>query len=351
MKSYPIQNPHRIQISVWLMGLCLLVALTVVVGGITRLTNSGLSITEWKPLIGALPPLTESDWQEVFLKYQQIPEYRLEHPNMDIQGFKFIFFWEWGHRNLGRFIGLYFFIPFMIFSLQKKFDPTLRKRLLIGLSLGALQGLMGWVMVKSGLSERTDVSHYRLAMHLFLAFLIFSYFLRIILDLMVPLKNYVRSSHLKSFRLSLVVFHSLIGLQIIYGAFVAGLRAGHFFNTFPTMNGLWMPTEAFHHTPAWLAPFENPALVQFIHRWIGALVLIYAVVFVHHLKKARTLTGPALTVCWALTLAVAIQFTLGVLTLVLKMPLHMASFHQLGGLVVFGLLTASTHLIQKPLSN
>ncbi|MCB0347159.1 MAG: COX15/CtaA family protein, partial [Bdellovibrionales bacterium] len=208
----------------------------VLVGGITRLTHSGLSMVEWKPLMGILPPFTEAEWQAVFLKYQEFPEYKQLNQDMSLSEFKFIFFWEYSHRLLGRIIGLFFFIPFLFFWAKNYFDSRLFKQLLVGLVLGASQGLMGWYMVKSGLVDVPYVSHYRLAAHLMLAFIIEAFLLWIIFEINPKNDPEQQSSYGSAFWGS-ISLAALTGLQIVYGAFVAGKKAGYGFNSFPLMNG------------------------------------------------------------------------------------------------------------------
>lgn len=322
-------------ILIWLAGICALVGLTVIVGGATRLTNSGLSITEWRPLIGAIPPLNESEWNRLFELYKQIPEYSIEHPEMDLSGFKFIFFWEYLHRNLGRLIGLIFVFPFLFFWIRGALTPSFRNKLLIGFGLGALQGAMGWFMVMSGLTERTDVSHYRLAAHLLLAFFIFSYFLNLYLETSRPTPSHSRP--IPKLRFWTNILLTALGLQIVYGAFVAGLKAGYAYNTYPKMYGRWIPEEAFSLAPLWLNAFENIALVQFIHRWLGALVvLLSAGLFILFRKYAAS--SELRQSLRFFFMALVTQFALGVMTLLSHMNMALALLHQLGALVVLGLL-------------
>ena len=323
----------RRKIIIWLWLICILIAFTVVVGGATRLTNSGLSITEWKPIVGAIPPLSEVDWQKAFALYKQIPEYQIEHPTMDLSGFKFIFLWEYFHRNLGRLLGLVFLIPFGLFLFRRSLSPLLIRKLLIGFSLGALQGILGWLMVTSGLSGRTDVSHYRLAAHLILAFFIFSYFLKIIQFMAIAPQP--KFKHQVRVRIGIGVLHSLLGFQIIYGAFVAGLRAGYGYNTFPKMNDTWMPSQALIQHPIWINFVENPAMVQFIHRWIGMALTFGVLIFYFWCRNFELgkMRQRSLNLILVITLT---QTSLGILTLITGMQIWLALAHQLGALVAFG---------------
>jgi len=336
MNSQAIPRAYRRPILIWIASICGLVVLTLIVGGATRLTNSGLSITEWKPLIGALPPLSEADWMRTFELYKQIPEYSIEHSQMDLAGFKFIFFWEYLHRNMGRLIGLVFLFPFLFFWLRGALPRPLFKRVLLGFFLGGLQGGMGWFMVMSGLSERTDVSHYRLAAHLGLAIFIFYHFFQILLELLSKSEERLQKRNLKVSR-NILILQILLSLQIIYGAFVAGLRAGYSYNTFPKMNGDWFPSLGFSMQPLFINFFENPALVQFIHRWLGAGLVLGIFIFILMLPKS-VISPMAKKLMNSLVIMILIQFLLGVFALLSHLSFAIALIHQFGALVVFALL-------------
>ncbi|WP_428649059.1 COX15/CtaA family protein, partial [Roseibium sp.] len=268
---------HRIQqnrtlIRWWLYFVCALILAMVVVGGATRLTESGLSITEWKPIHGVIPPLSEVEWEEELEKYRQIPEYQLINKGMSLEEFKFIFWWEWSHRLLGRFIGFAFFIPMLGFWMAGRIEPWLKPRLAIGLALGGLQGAVGWWMVASGLKDRTDVSQYRLAVHLTLAFIIFAYLFWIARRL-APLRKPVaeEQSRLAGGAMLLVC---LVFLQLFLGALVAGLNAGLTFNTWPLMDGKFVPGGLLAMSPVWLNFFENVMTVQFQHRMTAYVLVV-----------------------------------------------------------------------------
>ena len=310
----------------------------VVIGGITRLTHSGLSMVQWKPISGSIPPLNETDWQIEFDHYKQYPEYKLINNKMTLDEFKSIFFWEYIHRMIGRFLGLLFVIPFGIFYYKKMIPDKLYKKLFIMFGLGFLQGLMGWYMVKSGLADNPNVSHYRLAAHFLLAVGLVGYIFWTILEFnYTKIKPPVNSGLLKY---SIIVFLFII-LQMIYGAFTAGLKAGFAWNTFPLMNGLWIPDGLFYLNPAWTNLVENNMTIQFIHRYIGILILIIASsMFVlmrnqpsnHQVKKSVI----------RLTVIVWIQVILGISTLLLYTPIWMAVIHQVFAVVLF---LASLHTI------
>ncbi|HHI71713.1 MAG TPA: heme A synthase, partial [Rhodobacteraceae bacterium] len=265
----------------WLMLVFALVALMVLVGGATRLTDSGLSITEWKPVTGAIPPMNDADWASEFAKYQQIPEFRLQNKNMTLAEFKSIYWWEWGHRQLGRFIGVVWAIGFLFFWLTKKIPAGWTNRLL-GLGvLGGLQGAIGWWMVSSGLTGRmVDVASYRLAIHLGLAFIILglsAWYIFLLSRSEAEIMQARRGREGKLFSMSTGLLH-LAFLQILLGALVAGIDAGRGYIDWPLMGGQVIPDEIFDYEPWWSNFFENPALVQFIHRLVGYLVLAFGIV-------------------------------------------------------------------------
>jgi heme a synthase len=270
----------RKAVVIWLTCVCLSLLVMMTVGGITRLTGSGLSIVDWNPIMGIIPPLTHQEWVDAFEKYKQFPQYKITHSHIGLQEFKGIFFWEYLHRLIGRLIGVVFALPFFYFLAKKCFNRRMAGRLGIAFVLGGSQGFLGWYMVKSGLVNKPYVSHYRLAAHLSLALLILVYIFRIVLDIRFP-TNPVNdrvnisseSAPLRRLATSLVC---LIGVQIVFGAFMAGLHAGIGYNTFPTMNGEWIPSKLLDLTPAWLNFFENTVAIQFTHRTLGTLILAFA---------------------------------------------------------------------------
>lgn len=322
---------------IWLSLVCLTIIAMVVVGGITRLTGSGLSMVDWRPLMGVIPPLSEAEWQATFEAYKQFPEYQKVNRHLDLEGFKGIFYWEYGHRVLGRLIGVVFFVPLVIFWAMGKIDRQMGIKLLIALILGGLQGLMGWIMVQSGLIDMPRVSHYRLAAHLMLAFLILGYLFWLILDLLAVEKKPADRRFIV-FSRSLL---ALVGLQILYGAFVAGMRAGFGFNTFPKMHDVWIADAVFHMEPWWINLVESGATVQFVHRWLGTLLLL-AVAIAWVWSRRGQMAGQIRTSAGALLLITFLQYTLGVLTLVYVVPLSLAAIHQ--GFACLLLLSA-IHLV------
>lgn len=325
---------HRTQIRIWLYGICLLILAMVVVGGATRLTESGLSITEWKPIHGMIPPLSEAEWLEEFDKYRQIPQYQLINKGMSLEEFQFIFWWEWAHRQLGRFIGVAFALPLVFFWATGRIEGWLKPWLVLGLALGGLQGAVGWWMVASGLVERTDVSQYRLAVHLTLACIIFAY----IFWLARRLAPHTEATPQEGQRLSRFgqVVIGLVLVQIFLGGLVAGLNAGLTFNTWPLMDGQIIPAGLLAMDPAWRNVFENVMTVQFQHR-LGAYVLVLAVValvvMTLRTNAHKGLRGTALL----LGLAVLLQAAIGIATLLLHVKLDVALTHQAMAVIVLGL--------------
>lgn len=318
----------------WLYAVAALVMAMVVVGGATRLTNSGLSITEWKPLLGAIPPMTPEAWSEAFAKYREIPQARLVNPDMTLEGFKAIYWWEWGHRQLGRAIGLAFALPLLYFALTGALRQGLALRLGGILALGGLQGFIGWYMVQSGLDTRVDVSPYRLALHLGVATLIFAALLWTAFSLSQR-DRAIRLDTLSSGQRALsAVLPAAIFVQILLGALVAGLKAGHAFNTWPLMDGHFVPLGIAELTPWWLNLTENPATVQFDHRVMAYLVGALAIG--HALAVAREADDERLVRSAYLVLGVAaLQIGLGIWTVLAAVPLGLGLAHQAGALVLF----------------
>lgn len=319
----------------------------VMVGGVTRLTGSGLSITEWKPIMGAIPPLSQEQWETAFAQYRQIPQYQLLNSGMTLSQFKFIFFWEYFHRLLGRVIGLAYFMPWALFALRGAFSRALNVKLLIGLALGGLQGALGWFMVKSGLSDRVYVSQYRLAAHLGLALFVLSYLFWLVLSLRSesnPDPSSSRTPHHAGagLRTPLKAITALLCIQIFWGALVAGLKAGFGYNTFPTMNGDWFPRDFLQVQPTWLNFFEGHAGVQFAHRTLGWLLVFSISALWWRTRRENGLSSrqrSALNALFGMTL---LQFMLGAATIIWMVPLPIAALHQLGACALL-LITVWSH--------
>lgn len=330
-------------VELWLWFIAALVFAMIVVGGATRLTDSGLSITEWKPILGAIPPLSEADWLSVFEKYKQIPEYHIVNKGMSLDEFKFIFWWEWSHRFLGRFIGLAFAFPLLVFWMTGRLRQGLPVKLLSILALGGLQGAIGWYMVSSGLSERVDVSQYRLALHLSVAMAILAIVVWFALDerrARLGANNATVSASVRNF-VRVIVF--VIGVQIVLGAFVAGLRAGLIYNTWPSMNGQFFPSDYWISEHGFLSLFDSHAAVQFNHRIAAYIVL--GVVLYHVWRIVRSgASGMARTSGIALAHATTAQAVIGILTLLMHVPLSLGLLHQGGAAVVLAI--AIWHLFE-----
>jgi len=307
----------------WLLVVCATIVLMVGVGGATRLTQSGLSMVDWHPISGILPPLSEAAWQTEFDKYKQYPEYQKLNRGMQLAEFKTIYYWEYGHRVLGRLIGLVFVLPLIFFWSVKQIPAGFKPRFLIALLLGGSQGFMGWFMVKSGLVDRPSVSHFRLAAHLCLALLILAY----LFDLTLALGSTQRESVPPSLKRAIQLMIGLFVLQLVYGGFTAGLKAGLGFNTYPKMGDAWIAEAALTLAPFWQNFLENGAMIQFIHRWLGLLVLVVAsaVLGIALSQDVSQTVKRAAVLCIGLLF---IQFGLGVTTLVTFVPLHWALSHQ-----------------------
>lgn len=305
----------------WLGLVCATVIVMVVVGGVTRLTGSGLSMVDWNPIMGIVPPLNQAEWQAAFDAYKQFPEYREVNRGMDLDGFKRIFFWEYSHRVLGRLIGILFFVPLVLFWLTGKIESRYKVPMLVALGLGGMQGLLGWYMVKSGLIDIPRVSHYRLAAHLSLAMFIVCYLFWLALSV-AGVRVSAVSGRLRGW---LYLLTGLLVVQIIFGAFTAGMRAGYGYNTWPLMNGQFMADAVFFMQPLWLNFFESGPTVQFIHRWLAVLVVAAsALVWIGARREAPRVKWAA-----AVLLATLVaQFGFGVLTLVRVVPVTLGTIHQ-----------------------
>lgn len=335
----------------------------VIVGGITRLTGSGLSITEWKVVTGTLPPLNENQWQQEFYKYQQSPQFKIINSNFSVDDFKGIYWWEYLHRLIGRVIGMIFLIPFIYFLIKKWIDKKLMPKLIIIFCLGGLQGTVGWLMVATGLQTAPHVSHFALASHLLVAFITFAYTFWVALDLIFETKNSSKdlSEHIRNAPAATLAYtkHSqsnlsqyaftlllLLFLQIIYGAFVAGLKAGLVFNTWPKMGDEWIAQSvSFAFEKDGLSSMVyNLASVQFIHRTVA--ILLFSLVCFLWMKRKNTKFSLSIQQRNALNLALAVvlmQFALGVFTLLYAVPIWLGVLHQAGAFVLLGAVVYLLH--------
>ena len=338
-------------IRIWLMVLFALVALMIAVGGLTRLTDSGLSITEWRPVTGALPPLNDADWASEFAKYQASPQYKLQNTGMTVAAFKSIYWWEWGHRQLGRVIGLVWAVGFIGFWIARRIPAGWTQRLLLIGALGGTQGAVGWWMVSSGLTgANVSVASYRLAVHLGIAFVILGFLTWYILLLgrsEADLLQARRNGEGKLFRMSTGLMHFAF-LQVLLGALVAGIDAGRAFPTWPDMNGQFFPADAFYvpGRPVWAAFFENPGLVQFIHRMSGYLLFAFGVVvWLRGRKSAHLATRRAYNMVGGMLI---VQVCIGIATVLSAAQAHIALTHQVGAVILWVLILRARHLAQYP---
>ncbi|MEL0457072.1 COX15/CtaA family protein [Flavobacteriaceae bacterium SZ-1-7] len=328
----------------WLLTGCVLIFIMVVVGGITRLTHSGLSISNYKLISGTIPPMNETEWQEAFDLYKQYPEYQKLNNHFNLEDFKDIYFWEWLHRLIGRLIGIVFFIPFLYFLFTKQFTkPTIQKAIVL-LCMGAFQGFLGWYMVKSGLVDNPDVSHYRLAAHLTTAFITFAYTFWVALDLIFPNKKQINKNFRNLVRWGLAI----LLLQIIYGAFVAGLDAGFIHNHWPMMSeGKFMhETVYIEQDPLYKNFIEGKSGVQFVHR-ILAFVVVGFILAIYFKSKKMTLTAFQNNSIQVLLIMVGIQFLLGVFTILLQVPVWLGVAHQVGAFFLLSAMTFTLHRFTK----
>ncbi|MDB5409561.1 MAG: heme synthase, partial [Rhodospirillales bacterium] len=330
---------HR-AVAIWLLVCAAMIFAMVVLGGITRLTESGLSLTDWNPVTGNLPPLSDAAWQAEFARYREIPQFRAIHSWMTVADFKAIFFWEWLHRLWGRLIGFVFAIPFVWFLWRGRVAPSLRPRLFGLLVLGGLQGLLGWVMVQSGLSDGIEVSQYRLVAHLALAVAIYAAILWTALGLLWPATAHAPAA----LRRGAGAIVALVFVTLCAGGFVAGLRAGFIDNTFPLMDGSFVPPDYLALTPWWRNWFENAAAAQFDHRILaettGGVVLVLWL-------AARRIVLPrrARVALHALLAAAALQLGLGIATLLLVVPVPLGVAHQAGALLLFTAALIASHAL------
>ena len=331
------QSRNRRAVRLWLGFVLLALFCLVLVGGATRLTNSGLSITEWKPIHGVIPPLNAAQWQEEFDLYKRIPQFQLMNRDITVEDFKSIFWWEWAHRLIARAMGVIFAVPLVFFVATGRIEKRLRWPLVGIFLLGGLQGAIGWWMVSSGLEARTEVSQYRLATHLVTACLIFAACMWVMRAL-APHSDDAPPTRYSRRLAGLIAFMALF--QIYLGALVAGLHAGLSYNTWPLMDGAVVPADLFVQQPWWINFFENPKLVQYVHR-LGAyaLFLVVLINMILSLRSAAGTTHARRSV--VLFVLVLIQAALGISTLLMEVPLHLALAHQAGALIVFGFAVAN----------
>jgi cytochrome c oxidase assembly protein subunit 15 len=328
----------------WLLTGCFLIFIMVVVGGITRLTHSGLSISNYKLISGTIPPTNQAEWEAAFNLYKQYPEYQKLNNQFTLQDFKDIYFWEWLHRVIGRLIGLVFLLPFIYFLATKQLTKSTIKKAIILLCMGGFQGFLGWYMVKSGLVDNPDVSHYRLAAHLTTAFITFAYTYWVALDLMFPNKKQINKAFRNLVRWGLVV----LLIQIIYGAFVAGLDAGFIHNHWPMMSeGKFMHETVYtEQDPLFKNFIEGKSGVQFIHRILAFITVGFILAIYVKSKKLQLQTSQIKGINYLL-IVVAIQFLLGVFTILLQVPVWLGVAHQVGAFFLLSVMTFTLHRFSK----
>jgi len=328
MTSFSAFTPRRRAVGIWLLVVATLIVAMVAVGGLTRLTGSGLSITQWNPIMGALPPMNDTAWQDAFAKYQQIPQYRLENQGMSLEGFQAIFWWEWTHRLLGRLIGFAFFVPFVWFAWTGAIARKEWPRMVLLFALGGLQGFVGWWMVESGLETRVSVSQYRLAIHLGVAVILLGAILWTALECLRSKNKGAPARHAKW----ATAFVALVYVQMLLGALVAGLHAGLIYNTWPSMDGRMFPAHPFFFSPWWINFPENPGLAQFDHRIVAYLVAAGAFAL---WWRGRRLAGYAKRSANAVLHITLLQIALGIATLLLQVPVALAALHQVVAALLF----------------
>ena len=329
-------------VATWLLLLYLMVFAMVIVGGATRLTGSGLSMVQWHPLMGALPPLSESDWIETFQKYQASPQYKLVNHWMLLSDFKRIFLWEYAHRLLGRLIGVVFLVPWLFFLVRRSLDRPLAWRTFVAFLLGGAQGLLGWFMVKSGLVDNPEVSHYRLAAHLALALVVGQYLLWLFLDVRRPSARPSPSQSRGMSSAPTWSFIALLALQIVFGAFMAGKRAGLVAATFPDMNGEWIPSTFLIIEPWWRDLVENPMSIHFLHRLFGVVASLCAVGLAWWVHR-RASTHLERSLAWFLAGLTLLQFALGALVVIWSVPLSAAIAHQACAFIILSVALTLAH--------
>ena len=340
-----IRTIHNRQIAYWLLFVCVAIFIMLVIGGATRLTHSGLSMMTWDPLMGWIPPLTDAAWLESFKHYQKIPEFYELNPDMDLEGYKGIFMLEYIHRVWGRLIGIFFLLPFLYFLIAGKLHKSLRPQLITMFALGGLQGLLGWYMVSSGFDSQ-HVSQYRLTAHLMAAFLIYTYIFWVALGLLYP-RSEASLFEVGALRRFMVGLVALMAVTIAAGGFVAGLKAGFAYNTFPLMDGRFIPEGYGMIEPFYLNFFENIAAVQFDHRLLAESVLLFVVALWFYAKRFE-LVGRARLGFNLMLGMVAIQFGLGVATLLMVVPVPLGVAHQGGAMLLFSTALFTLHALRSP---
>ncbi len=338
----PAQRQYeRRCVATWLLICCGLVFVMVVLGGVTRLTGSGLSMVDWKPVTGVLPPLNDAEWQKTFQMYQRSPEFQSVNAHMDVEAFKDIFWLEYLHRLLGRVIGIVFLVPFLVLAIKGYILRSEWPKYLLMFVLGGMQGLIGWYMVKSGLVDDPHVSQYRLTAHLVAAVLIYAYMFWVALSLLLPRTSVKRHPWFAK----AIALTSLVSITVISGGFVAGLKAGKMFNTFPMMGDYWIPPGVMAVEPVWRNFFDNPATAQFDHRVLAITTFFAVVAFWAGIRRTTQSKRVSTVAHWLLALTL-VQAALGILTLLYIVPTALAATHQAVAILLFTAVLSMTHLLR-----
>ncbi len=341
------RNPMHV--TVWLLVICAMIYSVIAIGGYTRLTQSGLSMVDWRPISGVLPPLTQTQWIAEFEHYQQFPEYKTVNIDLSLQGFKRIFWIEYTHRMAGRLVALAFLIPFLFFQFRGYFSIAMSLRLIAVFLVGGLQGLLGWYMVRSGMVSDPSVSQYRLAAHLSLAVLLYSYVLWLSIGLICKKFRLGYPERSRQLSAGIAICIGLVAIMLVSGGFMSGTRAGFVVNTYPRMNGEWIPDMLFSLTPLWVNLFENVIAIQFTHRWVAfALVMATAIVWFQRFSMDRSAVRILLDIAM---IVVICQFCLGVATLVSRVQLPIALAHQSGFVMLLSILIIMLRLVVTGLYN
>jgi len=343
--AQPLQGRDR-AVGIWLLVCAAMVFVMVLLGGITRLSGSGLSIMEWKPLMGALPPMSTAEWERVFALYREIEQYKNINAGMTLPEFQGIFWWEYSHRLWGRLIGIVFFLPFLWFLVLGYLRKAWAPKLTVIFLLGALQGGVGWYMVASGFEDRDAVSQYRLVLHLGMALLIYALILWSAFDLLQPRTIDGSRAKVGGLRRHTILLLALIAVELALGGLVAGLHGGLIYNDFPLMNGDWVAPEVFARAPWWVNPTEDPVTAQFLHR-IGAALVTVTLLSLVWRAWFSDLPSPVQARMGLLLTALALQVTLGITTLILIVPLPLAVAHQGGAVVLLSATLYALHGLKR----
>jgi len=341
MNSKNRNDNFKISIFVWLIILTIIVFAIIIIGGLTRLTNSGLSMVNWRPILGTFPPLTSQAWSNVFDLYKQTPEFIYINKNITLEEFQYIFWWEWTHRFVARFLGVVFILPFLYFVIKKKIKIFLIKRLIIVLLFGIFQAIVGWWMVKSGLTENPYVSPYRLTFHLINALLIFSILFWTSMDYYYVDTNKVNYK-MTFYQFFLILSIFLTSITIISGGFMAGTNSGQSFNTYPLMNGKIFPDDYFFRDLGILNIFENTVTINFNHRWLGTITFLFVFTVCSYSILSNKIYVPKFLI-YLILIILIIQFSLGILTLLSNVNLSYASLHQLNSVILLSTLLITYH--------